>query len=135
MTENALCNRLRSIILDSQNALQPVRTRIHNAQSDVQNASRQIQMLESELQSARLSSRLTGAAGGLFGGIGGAVVSGLGATEAAIRISRLESDIRVEKYNLERAKGSLEDLEKEIGEHQSAINTSQAEMQREGCDI
>lgn len=134
MAENAICNRLRSIILDSQNALQPVRTRIHNSRNEVQNASREIQNLESELQSARISSRITGTAGRLFGGVGGAVVNGLGATESAIRISRLESDIRVENYNLERAKNRLEDLEKEIGEHQSVITTSQAEMQREGCD-
>lgn len=135
MSKAALCNRLRNIILDSQNALQPVRTRIHNAQNDMRNASRQIQDLENELQSTRISSRLTGSAGRLLGGVGGAIVNGLGATEAAIRVSRLESEIRMEGFNLERARDSLASLERELENYQQSISRSQTDMQREGCDI
>ena len=134
MTENVLCNRLRNIVLDSQNALQPIRTRIHNARSDVQNALRQIENLDNELQSAQLSSRITGTAGRLFGGVGGAVVNSFGVTESAIRVSRLESEIRVEKYNLERATSALEGLETDLGNYQESINRSQDEMMRRGCD-
>ena len=134
MTENVLCNRLRNIVLDSQNALQPIRTSIHNARSDVQNALRQIENLDNELQSAQLSSRITGTAGRLFGGVGGAIVNGLGATEAAIKVSRLESEIRVERYNLERTRGSLKELEQESENYQESISRSQTEMRQRNCD-
>jgi predicted nucleic acid-binding Zn-ribbon protein len=134
MAESRLCNRLRNTILDHQNALQPARTKVHRLNAEINRLEKLIPDLESQIRFASVEATIMGAARRLKPKRG-ATIAVLGKTEAAIRLSRLESELRNAKPDLDRAKSELKEVEKMVDLYVGRIPATRIEMEREGCEL
>jgi seryl-tRNA synthetase len=90
--------------------------------------------LESQIRFASVEAAIMGTARKLSKRRG-AAISVLGKTEAAIRLSRLQSELRNAKPDLGRAKSELNKVERKIEFYVQTIPNVINEMQREGCEL
>ena len=90
--------------------------------------------LESQIRFAKVDAAIMSAARRLKAKRGSAIAA-LGKTEAEIRFSRLESEWRTAKADLDRAKTELKEVEKTVEFYNDRIPATRDEMEREGCEL
>ncbi len=134
MSESQVCRTLRNRILDHRNELQPARTKVHRLNAEIRRLEKLIPDLESQIRFASVEAAIMGTARKLSKRRG-AAISVLGKTEAAIRLSRLQSELRNAKPDLGRAKSELNKVERKIEFYVQTIPNVINEMQREGCEL
>ena len=134
MIESDLCKTLRNSILEHQNAMQPTKTKISRAKSEVYRLEQLVSGLERDILLAEAAAIALGAtvrANRVVGGI--AAVAGK--TDAAMRVSRMQSELRNARRNLDLAKAGLKELERELVFYVQTIPIVRGQMEREGCEL
>ena len=132
MPESELCGTLRNTLLNHQNALQPAQTKLHRLYTEIRRLEKQIPDLENQIRIANEGATIMGTARKLGKRLG-PLIAVLGKTEAAIKVPRLESEVRFAKAEHDRAKTELEQVENKIGGYEFGITLTTEQMEREGC--